>query len=78
MRKISLVIILLAGVLATICFWAVLNAKADGNAQVPSTQILNDEGYGNEDAEYYNSEDEPINDEGASGPQKNPSTDVQK
>ena len=62
MRKISVVIILLAGFLTAICFWAVAKSKADDNAVTPNdNQVLNDEGYGNADAEYYNSEDDRVN-----------------
>ncbi len=61
MRKISVVIILLAGFLTAICFWAV-DTKADDNTVPPNgNQVLHDEGYGNADAEYYNSEDDRVN-----------------
>jgi hypothetical protein len=67
MRKISVVIILLAGVLTAVGFWAVVRPEADDNAVTPNdNQVLNDEGYGNADAEYYNSEDDRVNDEEAS------------
>ena len=72
MSKISVVIILLAGVLTAICFWAVVRPKADDNAVTPNdNQVLHDEGYGNADEEYYNSEDDRVNDEEASGLQDN-------
>jgi hypothetical protein len=64
MRKIRVVLILSAGVLTAICFWAVVRPKADEGALMPNdNQVLNDEGYGNADAEYYNSEDDRVNDE---------------
>lgn len=63
MRKISVVIILSAGVLTAVCFWAVVKPKADDSAVTQNDQIINDEGYGNADAEYYNSEDDRVNDE---------------
>lgn len=66
MRKMSIGIVLLAGSLTAICCWAVVNAKADDSAVTPSNQVFNDEGYGNSDAEYYNSEDDRVNDEGPS------------
>jgi hypothetical protein len=69
MRKINVVIILSAGVLTAICFWAVVTSSADDNAVTPNdNQVLNDEGYGNADEEYYNSEDDRVNDEEASVP----------
>ena len=67
MRKIRVVLILLVGVLAAVCFWAVVTSRADDSAVIPNdNQVLNDEGYGNADAEYYNSEDDRVNDEGPS------------
>ena len=57
MRKISVVAILSAGLLAANLFGRELAAQAD-DAMVNSndTPVINDEGYGNSDAEYYNSE----------------------
>ena len=66
MKKTSVVIILSAGVLTAICFWALVT-KADDSALMPNdNQALHDEGYGNADAEYYNSEDDRVNDQDAS------------
>lgn len=74
MRKIRVVLILLAGVLTGVCFWAVVTSRADDSAVMPNdNQVLNDEGYGNADAEYYNSEDDRVNDEEASVPPGTPS-----
>ena len=57
MRKISVVAILSAGLLAANLFGRELAAQAD-DVMVNSneTPVINDEGYGNSDAEYYNSE----------------------
>ena len=72
MRKIRVVIILLAGILTALCFWTVATPKADDNAVTPNdNQVLHDEGYGNSDEEYYNSEDDRVNDEVPSGFQEN-------
>ena len=63
MKKTSAVIILLAGVWAT-C----ISVKAmTGNTVVD----LKDEGYGNDDAEYYNSEVETLNEQEPAAGQAN-------
>jgi hypothetical protein len=50
----------------------VKNSRADENAVTQTdNQVINDEGYGNADAEYYNSEDDVVNDEGMSNSQEN-------
>jgi hypothetical protein len=77
MRKSSAVLIVLTGFLTGICFWAVLKAHADDNAQATANQVLNDEGYGNDDEEYYNSDDVRDNGEGISSHSMNSSTDAQ-
>jgi len=67
MRKISVVIILLAGFLTTSLCLGLVNTKADNGTMINNaTQVLNDEGYGNADEEYYNSADDRDNDEEAS------------
>ncbi len=84
MRKMSVVIIVLAGFLTTSSFLGLGGTKADdGTMTNNEPQVLNDEGYGNTDEEYYNSEDdreeipgtqnEAIGniDEGPSGSQEN-------
>ena len=70
MRKIRAVHIFLAGVFTMICFSNAHKAKADVTTLTPPAEILNDEGYGNEDAEYYNSEDNQLNDAEAAGSQE--------
>ena len=63
MKKISAVIILSTVLLVTRPLWSVAMLKIDNEVSVNhENQILNDEGYGNEDVEYYNSEDDVAND----------------
>ena len=62
MRKISAVIILLAGAVMTSCPSGLANTDVDVQEMAnDSTQVLNDEGYGNSDEEYYNSENGVVN-----------------
>ncbi len=71
MVKVRAVIILLVGFLIAPFFLgpgATADDRPSGNGQ---TQVVNDEGYGNADTEYLNSEDDLINDEGISGSQEN-------
>lgn len=63
-------VILLAGVLTAISLRAAVSSRADENAVMPANQVIQDEGYGNTDAEYFNSEDDRVNDEEASDYQK--------
>ena len=63
MKKKSVVIVLLAGFLTLISFRATMGARAEDNVATLENQVINDEGYGNDDAEYYNSEDDRVNDE---------------
>ena len=77
MRRSIAVFIILTGFLTGICFWSVLKAQADDKSQAPVNQVLNDEGYGNDDEEYYNSEDVHDNGEGISSPTMNSSADAQ-
>jgi hypothetical protein len=74
MRKISAVIIFGVGFLAAGFFFGTGSVRADSEAMTNNTtQVLNDEGYGNDDAEYYNSPDDVTNDEEPSGSQENAS-----
>jgi hypothetical protein len=72
MKKMGTVIILFVAFLSAFCFGKVVISKAADNMVTDSgNQVINDEGYGNADAEYYNSPDDSINDEDPSVPQTN-------
>ena len=64
MKTFKVVIILLLALLITQPFQWQKAANADSQRLTNAeSQILNDEGYGNEDVEYYNSETESANEE---------------
>jgi len=71
MKKISTLIVFLLGFGAASFCWGLVNLNADGGNPMNATQVVHDEGYGNEDAEYYNSPDDVTNDEEPSSPQDN-------
>jgi len=67
MRKTSLMIILLVGVVIGV--WAMNGSVAQTTTTMASdnemmgNQVIKDEGYGNADAEYYGSKDDLVNDD---------------
>lgn len=72
MKRISAMIILSVGFWATGSLRSLAMPGIDNETITTNeNQVLNDEGYGNEDAEYYNSEDDVVNDEESSLPQEN-------
>jgi hypothetical protein len=62
MRKIVGEILLLSGLLLAMGLGSAMSARAQISTISYRNQIINDEGYGNNDEEYYNSEDDVTND----------------
>ena len=71
MRKISALMVFMVGLGAASFAWGLMSLNADGAKSAEATQVIHDEGYGNDDAEYYNSPDDVTNDEEPANLQEN-------